>query len=83
MRFPGYQVEAAEDGSITIRCIELDETELTPESNWMEGYPNTDPGEGLPEFDSSPLFSPVFQKCLQHWRGFAGHDRKTLVVARL
>ena len=47
MRFPGFQVVAAEDGSITIRCIELDETELTPESNWMEGYPNTDPGEGL------------------------------------
>jgi len=47
LKFPGYQVVTAEDGSITIRRIELDETELTPESNWMEGYPNADPGEGL------------------------------------
>jgi hypothetical protein len=47
LKFPGYQVVTAEDGSITIRRIELDETELTPESNWMEGYSNTDPEEGL------------------------------------
>lgn len=47
MKFPGYQVVAAEDRSITIRCVELDETELTPLSNWMEGYPNTDPEAGL------------------------------------
>lgn len=46
MKFPGYQVEQADDRSVTIRRVELDETELTPESNWMEGYANADPEEG-------------------------------------
>ena len=36
-----------------------------------------------PGFDTSPRFSPLFGKCLQRWRGFQGHDRKSAVVARL
>ncbi len=48
MRFPGFEVTVAQrDGGVSIRRIELDETELTPESNWMEGYPNSDPSEGI------------------------------------
>lgn len=47
MKFPGYQIANAEQGAITIQRIELDETEFTPESYWMEGYPNADPEEGL------------------------------------
>ena len=38
---------------------------------------------GQPGFDTSPRFSPLFGKCLQRWRGFQGHDRKSAVVARL
>lgn len=47
LKFPGYEVTNQPDGLVAIRRIELDETELTPESDWMEGYPNTDPTEGL------------------------------------
>ncbi len=47
MKFPGYQIRNSDNGVILISCIDLDETELTPESDWMEGYPNSDPEEGL------------------------------------
>jgi hypothetical protein len=47
LKFSGYEIFNQPDGVVAIRCIELDETELTPESDWMEGYPNTDPSEGL------------------------------------
>lgn len=48
MRFPGFEVTVGQrDEGMSIRRIELDETELTPESNWMEGYPNSDPSEGI------------------------------------
>ena len=47
MKFPGYEITNQPDGVVAIRSIELDETELTPESDWMEGYPNTEPSEGL------------------------------------
>ena len=48
MRFPGFEVTVSQrDGGVSIRRIELDETELTPESNWMEWYPNSDPSEGI------------------------------------
>jgi len=47
LKFPGYEITNQPDGLVAIRRIELDETELTPESDWMEGYPNTDPSEGL------------------------------------
>jgi len=46
-KFPGYEITNQPDRLVVIRRIELDETELTPESDWMEGYPNTDPSEGL------------------------------------
>lgn len=46
MKFPGYAVSNASDGAITIQRIELDETELTAESNWTEAYPNSDPSCG-------------------------------------
>ena len=46
MKFPGYTVTFSEDGSTTISRSIFDETELTPESNWMEGYPNGDPTAG-------------------------------------
>jgi len=36
-----------------------------------------------PGFDTSPRFSPLFGKSLQHRRGFQSHDRKSSVVARL
>jgi len=47
LKFPGYEITNQPDGEVAIRSIELDETELTPESDWMEGYPNTEPSEGL------------------------------------
>lgn len=47
LKFPGYEITNQPDGFVAIRQIELDETELTPESDWMEGYPNTDPAESL------------------------------------
>jgi hypothetical protein len=47
LKFQGYEVTNQPEGLVVIRRIELDETELTPESDWMDGYPNTDPSEGL------------------------------------
>lgn len=47
MRFPGFEVTVDVNGTIAIRRVEIDETELTPESDWMEGYPNSDPSEGI------------------------------------
>ena len=36
-----------------------------------------------PGFDTSPRFSPLFRKSLQHRHGFEGHDCESAVVARL
>lgn len=47
MKFSGYEVTNQQDGIVAIRCVEMDETELTPESEWMDGYPNADISEGL------------------------------------
>lgn len=47
MKFPGFAVTNQSDGRVTIQSIVLDETELTPESDWMEGYPNRDPELGV------------------------------------
>lgn len=47
MKFPGYLVTKGKDGEIRIRPTELDETDLTPDSDWMVGYPNCDPSEGI------------------------------------
>mgnify|MGYP007125622848 CR=1 FL=1 len=47
MKFPGYEVTNQPGEVVAIRRVELDETELTPESDWMEGYPNADTSEGL------------------------------------
>ena len=46
MKFPGYAVTSGADGAITIQRVELDETELTPESDWMEAYQNSDQDYG-------------------------------------
>jgi hypothetical protein len=47
LKFPGYEVTNQPGEVVAIRRVELDETELTPESDWMEGYPNSDPSEGI------------------------------------
>lgn len=41
MKFPGFVVSSL-DSKVEIRRVEIDETELTPESDWMEGYQNQD-----------------------------------------
>jgi hypothetical protein len=46
MKFPAYAITNAPSGAITIQRVELDESELTPESNWTEAYPNSDPSSG-------------------------------------
>ena len=47
MKFPAYQISQNKNGTITVSHVVLDETELTPESKWMEGYLNNCPEEGL------------------------------------
>ena len=47
MKFTGYEVTNLQDGLVAIRRVELDETELTAASDWMEGYSNSDPSDGL------------------------------------
>lgn len=46
MKFPGYVVSTLE-GKVAISRVEIDETELTPESDWMQGYQNEDPNSGV------------------------------------
>lgn len=47
MRFPGFVVTNHENGEVCIRKEIFDDTELTPESKWMEGYTNGDPESGV------------------------------------
>lgn len=42
MKFPGFMVSNQADGSVLISHMVFDETELSPDSNWMEGYSNKD-----------------------------------------
>lgn len=47
MKFPGFIVSNQSDEVVVIKRVDLDDTELTPESNWMEGYPNKDLQSGV------------------------------------
>lgn len=47
MRFPGYVVTNQVSGGVTIKRDIFDDTELSTESNWMEGYANSVPESGV------------------------------------